>query len=121
MKYFRLRWIFIVFSLIGSQALHEPAAAFGSHSSSGTPVIPTTRITAPDRCSLTLALFKKISVGMTRGLVEEVLCGPGLLISSSAANGNRFTVNKWEGESYKAIILAFKNDRVISKSQVGLK
>ena len=124
MKHFKINkinWIFIFFSIVGSQAIPEPAAAGEFKSSPGIPVISTTGITTPDKCSLTLGLYRKISIGMTRGLVEEILCGPGILISSTSGNGDRFTVKKWEGDNYIAIILAFKNDKVITRSQVGLK
>lgn len=121
MKYFKIKWIFLFFSIVGSQALIEHASALGIKSSRRIPVISTRPITVPDKCSLTMGLYRKITIGMIRGLVEEVLCGPGILISSSTGNGDRFTVNKWEGENYKAIILAFKNDKVITRSQVGLK
>jgi hypothetical protein len=71
--------------------------------------------------NLTLDQYKQISIGMSRGDVERLLGGKGEEISDSMGGGMRFTVSKWEGEDYKSIILSFKNDRVMTMSQVGLK
>jgi len=70
---------------------------------------------------LSMAKYNKIKVGMARPDVENTLGGKGTEISSSTGGGLRFSVNKWEGENFQSIILAFKNDKVMSKSQVGLK
>jgi hypothetical protein len=58
---------------------------------------------------------------MPRSEVESILGGKGTEISSSTGGGMRFSVNKWEGEKFKSIILSFKNDKIMTKSQVGLK
>lgn len=58
---------------------------------------------------------------MPRADVENTLGGKGTEISSSTGGGVRFSVNKWEGEGFQSIILSFRNDKVMSKSQVGLK
>ncbi len=71
--------------------------------------------------SLTKAKFDKIKVGMARSDVENTLGGKGTEISSSTGGGVRFSVNKWEGEEYRSIIISFRNDKVMTKSQVGLK
>lgn len=65
--------------------------------------------------------YNKIKVGMPRPDVENTLGGKGTEISSSVGGGVRFSVNKWEGDKFKSIILSFRNDKVMSKSQVGLK
>lgn len=70
---------------------------------------------------LSMDKYNKIKVGMPRSEVENTLGGKGTEISSSVGGGMRFSVNKWEGEKFQSIILSFKNDKVMSKSQVGLK
>ena len=65
--------------------------------------------------------YDQIKIGSPRSDVERILGGKGNEISNSVGGGVRFSVNKWEGEQYKSIILSFKNDKVMSKSQVGLK
>lgn len=70
---------------------------------------------------LTMEKYNKLKIGMPRSEVENTLGGKGTEISSSTGGGVRFSVNKWEGERFKSIILSFKNDKIMSKSQVGLK
>lgn len=70
---------------------------------------------------LTMDQYKQITIGMPRQDVERLLGGKGTEISSSTGGGMKFSVNKWEGDSFKSIILSFKNDKVMTKSQVGLK
>ncbi len=70
---------------------------------------------------LTIDKFNKINIGTSRSDVESLLGGKGTEISNSVGGGVRFTVNKWEGDNYKTIILSFRNDKVMTKSQVGLK
>lgn len=71
--------------------------------------------------SLSMDKYNKIKVGMPRAEVENTLGGKGTEISSSVGGGVRFSVNKWEGDGFQSIILSFRNDKVMSKSQVGLK
>lgn len=69
---------------------------------------------------LSMAKYEQIKVGMPRAEVESILGGKGTEISSSTGGGMRFSVNKWEGDNFKSIILTFRNDKVNTKSQVGL-
>ncbi len=69
---------------------------------------------------LTLEKYKKLHDGMDRSEVESILGGKGTEISSSTGGGMRFSVNKWEGDSYKSIILSFRNDKIMTRAQVGL-
>jgi hypothetical protein len=70
---------------------------------------------------LSMAQYNQLQIGMARAEVERILGGKGTEISNSVGGGVRFSVNKWEGEKFKSIILSFKNDKIMSKSQVGLK
>jgi hypothetical protein len=68
-----------------------------------------------------MAKYNQLSVGQARSEVERILGGKGEEISRSKGGGVSFSVNKWEGDDFKSIILSFKNDKIMSKSQVGLK
>jgi len=81
----------------------------------------STPVTSKGDYSLSLEKYNKIKVGMPRAEVENTLGGKGTEISSSVGGGVKFSVNKWEGERFQSIILSFRNDKVMSKSQVGLK
>ncbi len=70
---------------------------------------------------LTMANYNLLKIGTPRSEVEEILGGKGIEISSSSGGGMSFSVNKWEGEKFKSIILTFRDDKIMSKSQVGLK
>ncbi len=69
---------------------------------------------------LTLANYKRLKTGMTRAEVETILGGKGSEISSSNAAGYRFSVDQWQGDNFKSIILTFQNDKIFSKTQYGL-
>ncbi len=65
--------------------------------------------------------YNQLSIGQARSGVDRILGGKGTEISSLVGGGVRFSVNKWEGEKFKSIILSFRNDKIMTKSQVGLK
>ena len=92
-------------------------------SPSSPPATTSTPSTAPKSgdYNLTMDNYNKLKIGMARSEVEDILGGKGTEVSSSSGGGMRFTVNKWEGENFKSIILTFKNDKIMSKSQVGLE
>jgi len=70
---------------------------------------------------LTMSKYNQIKIGTTRTEVETILGGKGEEVSSSSGGGMRFDVIKWEGENFQSIILTFKNDKVLTRTQVGLK
>jgi outer membrane protein assembly factor BamE (lipoprotein component of BamABCDE complex) len=70
---------------------------------------------------LTMDQFRQLKDKMSKSEVERILGGPGTEVSSSSGGGMTFSVYKWEGEDYKTVIVSFQDDKVISKSQVGLK
>jgi hypothetical protein len=81
---------------------------------------PTTSVPKGDY-DVSMDKYNQISIGTSRADVERILGGKGTEVSSSTGGGVRFSVIKWTGDSYKSIILTFKNDKVITKTQVGLK
>jgi hypothetical protein len=104
--------------------LSELGSKRGSSTPSPTPTTsstPSTPVSTKGEYNLSMEKYNKIKVGMARSAVENTLGGKGTEISSSVGGGMRFSVNKWEGERFQSIILSFRNDKVMSKSQVGLK
>ena len=97
----------------------EKASSPTSNTSTGTSTTPKDEKNGD--YDLTMAKYDQIKVGASRSDVEGILGGKGEEISSSSGGGLRFTVIKWEGEDFQAIILTFKNDKVLTRSQVGLK
>ena len=82
---------------------------------------PSSPVASKGDYDLTIDKYKQLRIGQARSEVERILGGKGTEISSSTGGGMRFSVNKWEGEKYQSIILSFRNDKIMSKSQVGLK
>ena len=66
--------------------------------------------------------YNQLKIGMARSEVERILGGKGAEVSPPTTGGGvRFSVNKWEGEDYKSVILSFRDDKIMTKAQVGLK
>ncbi len=111
------------------RALKELSRAKSTPPPRSTPI----SVATPDRAStpglnenkgdydITLEKFNKISTGTSRSDVERLLGGKGAEVTSTTGGGVRFTVVKWEGEKYSSIIITFRNDKVSTKTQVGLK
>jgi hypothetical protein len=94
-----------------------PPSTSGPSNTTDTPRTPG----STSASGLTMEKYNQIKIDMPKSEVEQILGGPGTEISSSSGGGMTFSVYKWEGDKYTSIILSFKNDRVMSKSQVGLK
>ena len=106
-----------------SEFTKKPASSTPAPSSNtSSPGLPTTSnpTVKKGEYDLSMAKYNQLSIGMPRSKVEEILGGKGTEISSSKGGGVSFSVNKWQGDDYKAIILSFKADKIMSKLQVGL-
>lgn len=119
--------VFLLLVVLGCSCpskLKELAEKKDSPTPRATPSTSSTPSSIPStegEYDLSMEKYNKIKVGMPRAEVENTLGGKGTEISSSVGGGVRFSVNKWEGEKFQSIILSFRNDKVMSKSQVGLK
>ena len=80
----------------------------------------TSPVTRKGDYELSMDQYNRLKVGMARSEAESILGGKGSEISSSSGGGMRFSVNKWEGDNFRSIILSFRNDKIMTKSQVGL-
>jgi hypothetical protein len=96
-----------------------PSSTPYSANTSSTP--STTSSPSSDSLDLTMDKYNQLKTDMPKSEVERILGGPGTEISSSTGGGMTFSVFKWDGPNYKAIIISFRNDKIMSKSQVGLK
>ena len=99
-----------------NSAAPTPAATPNSPQSQSTPAKPS----VPSG-ELTLDKYDQIKTNMPRSDVESLLGGPGVQVSSSTGGGVTFEVHKWQNSDYKTIIITFRNDKVMTKTQVGLK
>ncbi len=105
--------------LKGDKATPLPSATPVPSNASGTP--SKTPSSSPATSTLTMAKYNQLKINMPKDEVDRILGGPGTEISTSSGGGMTFSVYKWSGENYTSIILSFKNDKIMSKSQVGLK
>ena len=70
---------------------------------------------------LKMEQYQKIKEGMPKSEVDQILGSKGTEISSSSGGGFTFSVYQWKSEEFSSITLTFKNDKVMTKSQYGLK
>ncbi len=117
--------VFVVLGCTCPQKLRELSNDSKTPSTSPSPFsTPTVSQPTPAKVGeydVTMAKYNQINVGTSRADVERILGGKGTEISNTTGGGVRFTVNKWEGANYKSIILSFRDDKVMTRSQVGLK
>jgi hypothetical protein len=87
---------------------------------SSTTVEPST---APEVVSkVTAASFAKIKTGMRYEQVVEILGQDGEVLSESEFGSTKTVMYQWKGEGFGANMNAmFQNDKLINKSQFGLK
>lgn len=67
-----------------------------------------------------MAKYEQIKVGMKRPDVENIMGGKGTEYYSGKGGGVSFVSVKWVGEKYKTVLVSFRDNKVTSKSQVGL-
>lgn len=69
---------------------------------------------------VTKAKYEQIKTGMKKADVEKIFGGKGEEYYSGTGGGVSFTSVKWAGDNFKTILVSFRDDKVTSKSQVGL-
>lgn len=74
-----------------------------------------------DKADLTLAKYNQIKNGMSLEEVQEIIGSDGSEVSSSEIGKYKTVTQKWDGESYAYIICTFQNDKLMFKSQGGIK
>lgn len=81
----------------------------------------TTTSSSKGEYEVTMAKYEQIKVGMKRPDVENIMGGKGTEYYSGKGGGVSFVSVKWVGEKYKTVLVSFRDNKVTSKSQVGLK
>ncbi|HMQ04567.1 MAG TPA: hypothetical protein PKD26_11675 [Pyrinomonadaceae bacterium] len=123
-----LALIFLLLVVLGCscQRLQELTAEkdsppASSPSTSNTTSVPERTPGATSTSGLTMAKYNQLKIDMDKREVEKILGGPGEEISTTSGGGSTFSVYKWSGENFTSIIISFRNDKIMTKSQVGLK
>ena len=80
---------------------------------------PTPANTQPQG-SVTRAQFDAIKTGMDRSEVERLMGSRGEEYYSGVGGGVSDVSVKWVGQNYKTILISYQNNKVTSKTQVGL-
>lgn len=69
---------------------------------------------------VTKAKYDQVKIGMKKADVEKIFGGKGEEYYSGTGGGVSFTSVKWAGDNFKTVLVSFRDDKVTSKSQVGL-
>jgi len=90
--------------------------------SSTPPVAEPSRTTAKnDKAgSVTRDKFDRIKVGMMKNEVEKIMGSPGNEIYNGKGGDTSFLLLQWADEKFNTILINFENEKVTSKSEVGL-
>lgn len=70
---------------------------------------------------ITKEKYDRIKNGMKRTEVEQIIGGKGTEYYNGKGGGVSFVSVKWSGDNYSTILVSFRDEKVTSKSQVGLK
>lgn len=75
---------------------------------------------ADEKGSVTKAQFDQIDIGMQKSEVQRIMASPGEEYYRGKGGDTIFLLLRWADKNYNTILVNFENDRVTSKSQVGL-
>lgn len=115
-------WYFLYFAPKTSVSITDRQTPRATPSKGSSPISDEDEtVSRKGQYDVTMQKYDRLTTGMPRAKVEEILGGKGEEISSSSGGGVTFTVNQWEGADYKSVIITFKNDKLTDKAQVGLK
>ncbi len=77
---------------------------------------------APAAAGVTMAGFTQLKTGMTYEQAVKILGKEGTEMSSNEIGGTKTIMYQWEGDGLGATMTAmFQNNKLMSKSQFGLK
>jgi hypothetical protein len=126
-----LNFVFValLFVVLGCSCPKLQELANRQASTPGTTPVAANTSSTPDStssptgstASLTMDKYNQLKDGMAKSEVENILGSKGTEFSSTSGGGYTFSVYQWRGEDYSSITITFKNDKVMSKSQYGLK
>ena len=70
---------------------------------------------------VTMEKFDRVKVGMKRSEVEAIFGGAGTEYYNGKGGRSTFISVKYVGDNYKTIFVSYRDDKVTSKTQAGLK
>jgi hypothetical protein len=85
------------------------------------PVIPSPKPSPVAENGVTMTSFKRIKLNMSYAEVVEILGKEGEEMSSGGAGGITTIMYKWDGGFMVGVTAMFQDDKLINKSQVGLR
>lgn len=75
-----------------------------------------------NKCYITLDKFNKIQSGMSYNQVKEIVGCEGTVVSESEYMGTKMTIYSWYGkDGISNANINIENDKLLNKSQIGLK
>lgn len=74
-----------------------------------------------EEADLTMAKYNQIKNGMSLDDVQGIIGSDGKEVSSSEIGKYKTVTQKWDGDNYAYIICTFQNDKMMFKSQGGIK
>jgi hypothetical protein len=86
-----------------------------------TPADTTKPSTSIDTASLSMDKYEQIKNGMSYAEVSKLLGSEGKVSRRSTVGKIELKSCKWEGDKYRRVYVNFRDDKVNSKSQSGLK
>jgi hypothetical protein len=114
---------FVLFVFIAALLFGRSGNQQSTSSSSSS--LPSNSSKSPNATSLTgvtMANFSKLKTGMTYTQVVKILGKDGEELSSNEIGGVKTVMYKWDGDGFAANMNAmFQNNKLMSKSQFGLK
>jgi Domain of Unknown Function with PDB structure (DUF3862) len=90
-------------------------------STSSSPSSNASKASSPT-AAVTMASYSRLKTGMTYAQVVQILGKDGEELSSSEVGGIKTIMYKWDGDGFGANMNSmFQNNKLMSKSQFGLK
>lgn len=77
--------------------------------------------TATPDTSITLAKFNQLKTGMTYKEAVQILGSEGEVLSESDIGGTKTVMYQWQSSGFGNMNAMFQNNKMVSKSQFGLK
>jgi hypothetical protein len=112
--------VIIVLSAIGQCSRRAASVTAAADSSVSDASVPASA--AAPGSGVTLAAFSRLHSGMTYEAAVKILGSPGEELSSSDLGGIHTVMFMWKADNGIANMNAmFQNDRLVSKSQLGLE
>ena len=99
---------------------NAPVATPTTERRPGTTPSPSSSSTPDSKNDVTKAQFDAIKVGMDRKEVEKIMGSAGEEYYSGVGGGISFVSMKWVGQKFKTIFVSYRDNKVTSKTQVGL-